>query len=406
MRLSPTFAACFVLAPTLVLAQARHVPTVDELLSIRSAGGARISPNGGAVAYLVTETDWKNDNFVSHLWIVNADGSDPRQLTRGEKSDGQPRWSPDGKWIAFTTSRVDNKAQIFVIRPDGGEAQQLTKNEGGVQSFAWSRDGRAIAFVANESSPAAKDRKNTFADFEVVRRDYTHAHLFTFDVASALQAPVEGTQRTRGAEYSVNDLAWSPDGTRIAFAAQLNPDLVQGGSSDIYVLSLADNGVRKIVGLQGPDGSPIWSPDGKQIAFSTSFERSPFFATNSRIAVVSADGGAPRSLTDTFDESIGPNFWTSSGIYFGASVKTGSHIFRLDPQSGRIARLSDPERAIVFGYSLSADGSRVAFGIASPTSLPEIAVSPTASWAPRVVTSMTSQTDSLIVARREVVSWK
>jgi dipeptidyl aminopeptidase/acylaminoacyl peptidase len=392
--------------PALASAQTKHVPSVDELLTLKSARGARISPNGSSVAYLVTETDWKNDNFVSQLWVVRSDGSDARQLTRGEKSVGSPRWSPDGKWIAFTSSRVDNKSQLFVIRPDGGEAQQLTKNESGVEDFAWSHDGRTIAFLANEPIPSAKTRKNTFADFEVVRDDYQFSHIWTLDVASAMQAPLDGTQRTRGTEYSVNDFAWSPDGTRLAFSAQVNPDLVQNGTSDLFVLTLVDNGVKKIVNLKGPDDSPVWSPDGKQIAFSTSLERTPFFATNSRIAVVPADGGTPRSLTDAFDESVGPNFWTPAGLFFSALAKTGSHIYKLDPQTGHITRVSEPERAIVFGYSLTEEGSQASFVIASPTSLPEVAVSSTAKWSPRILTTMTSQTDSLIVAQHEVVSWK
>src|SRR5437762_10623139 len=127
--------------PSLILAQGKRVPTVDDLLNLRSASSAQIAPAGAWVAYIVTETDWKNDNFVSQLWVVRSDGSDAHQLTRGEKSASQPRWSPDGKWIAFTTTRVDNKSQIFAIRPDGGEAIQLTRSDNGVQGYGWSRDG-------------------------------------------------------------------------------------------------------------------------------------------------------------------------------------------------------------------------------------------------------------------------
>jgi dipeptidyl aminopeptidase/acylaminoacyl peptidase len=224
-------------------------------------------------------------------------------------------------------------------------------------------------------------------------------------VQSAMAAPVEGTQRTRGTSFSVGGFSWSPDDTRIAFSASVNPDLVQNGTSDIYVLTLADNAVKKIVDLKGPEDAPVWSPDGKQLAFSTSLERMPFFATNSRIAVVSVDGGAPRSLTDAFDESIGPNRWTTTGLYFSALAKTGSHLYRLDPQSGRITRVSDPDRVMIGGATLTADGSQVAFTVSSPTSLAEVAISPTTKWAPRLLTRMTTQTDSLITATREVVSW-
>jgi dipeptidyl aminopeptidase/acylaminoacyl peptidase len=392
--------------PALAAAQTKHVPTVDELLSLKSAGAPQISADGQRVAYLVTETDWKNDNFVSHVWVVRAEGGDARQLTRGDKSVGAPRWSPDGKWITFTSTRVGDKSQLFAISPDGGEALQLTKNEGGVQGYQWSRDGRIIAFTAPEPTPLAKDRKNTLGDFDVIRRDYTHSHLWTLDLAAAMSGPVEGTMRTRGNAYSVGGFSWSPDGGRIAFSATVNPDLVQGNTSDIYVLTLADNGVKRIVDSKGPDGSPVWSPDGKQIAFSTSLGREPFYTTNSRIAVVSAEGGTPRSLTDTFDESIGPSAWVPSGIYFGASTRTYSHLHRLDPHTGKITRVSAPDRSINFGSSLTPDGSQIALVIASPTSLPEVAVSSTSRWAPRVLTRMSSQADTLSTARREVIAWK
>jgi dipeptidyl aminopeptidase/acylaminoacyl peptidase len=403
MRHSLLVAALF---PALAAAQSKHVPTVDELLSLKSVGAPQISPDGRRVAYLVNETDWKNDQFLSHVWIVDVDGTDNRQLTRGDKSVGAPRWSPDGKWISFTSARVDNKNQIFAINPDGGEAIQLTKSESAVQGYAWSRDGRSIAFTASETAPLSKDRNKTLGDFDVVRRDYTHTHIWTVDAMAALTAPAEATMRTKGDSYSVGGFSWSPDGSRIAFSATINPDLVQGVTNDIYVLTLADNSVKRIVDTKGPDGGAVWSPDGRQIAFSTSAGREPFFSSNSRIAIVSAEGGTPRVLTESFDESIGPTVWNAAGLFFSASTRTHSHLYRLDPQTGRATRVSEPERALYFLSSFTPDGSQLALVTASPTQLAEVAVSSTARWSPRLLTRMTSQTDTLVTATREVISWK
>jgi dipeptidyl aminopeptidase/acylaminoacyl peptidase len=360
------------------------------------------------VAYLRTETDWKNDNFVSHLWIVKADGNGAMQLTRGDKSVGQIQWSPDGRWISFTSTRVENKSQLFAIHPDGGEAVQLTRSENGVNGYAWSPDGRTIALAATDPGPNNKDRKSTFADFEVVRRDYAHQHLWTIDVGAALSAPQEGTQRTRGTAFTVSGFSWSPDATRIAFTGAANPDLVNDSTSDIHVLTVADNATKRIVATKGPDRSPVWSPDGRQIAFVSSMGRWPFFATNSRVAIVDANGGTPRSISDAHDENAFPIAWNANGIYVSSSWRTGSHLYRIDPQSARITRITEPERGI-FGFSqgsLSADGSAIAFSVASPTSLSEVALSPMTRWAPRTLTRMTSQADSLVVATREVISWK
>ncbi|MEO7455619.1 MAG: S9 family peptidase [Gemmatimonadaceae bacterium] len=406
MRSILRYALAALVAPALLSAQAQRAPTVDDLLNLRTAGAAQLSPDGKRVAYTVSQADWTADNFVSQVYLVSADGGEPVQLTRGDKSSGQVRWSPDGQWISFASSRVDNKSQVFVIRPDGGEALQLTKAENGVQAYDWSRDGRTIAFTAIEPSVAMKDRKASYGDFEVVRRDYQHSHLFTFDVASAMQSQATGRQRTRGADYTVNGFDWSPDGSRIAFAAQMNPDLVQGSTSDIYVVSLTTDVVTKVVTQPGPDGGPVWSPDGQWIAFNTKMAKPPYFITNSRVAVVSSSGGAIRSVTDAFDEDPNILAWKADGIWFGGSAKTASHIFRVDPQSSRITRVSSPDEAIFQGGSLNADGSRIAFLSSGPASLAEVSVSPTGGWAPRALTHMTDQAKQFRLGTREVISWK
>jgi dipeptidyl aminopeptidase/acylaminoacyl peptidase len=398
-----------ILAASLALAadNARRVPTIDDLLLVKSIGGAQISPDGKWVAYGVTETDFKQDAYVSHLWLADTATGRTFQLTRGDKSAGNPQWSPDGAWLAFTSNRAGDKNQIFVIRPDGGEATQLTKSETGVGGFAWSRDGKQIAFTATEpTSKALKDRKEHLGDFEIVRREYNHSHLWTLEVAEALNAPVAGTPRTKGKDFQVGAFSWSPDGTRIAFSATINPDLIHGVTSDIYLLNLADNTVKKLVAQPGPDNNPRWSPDGKQIVFSTVMGKTQYFASNSRLAVIPAEGGTPRSLTDDFDEQPGFVDWNADGIYFFGLQKTASHLFRVDPSSAKITRVSGPDHMMAGGFSLTRDGRQMAFTASSPTALNEVFISPVQNFSPRALTNMTEQTKQFILGTREVISWK
>ncbi len=388
----------------------RRVPTVDDLLLVRSIGSANISPDGKWVAYTVTETDFKQDAFVTHIWLADTQTGRTFQLTRGEKSCTNPQWSPandQGQWLAFTSNRAGDKNQIFVIRPDGGEATQLTKTENGVNSFAWSPDGKSIAFTATEpTSQEMKDRKEHLGDYEVVRKEYDHAHLWTIELAEALKEPIAGTQRTKGKDFHLSSFSWSPDGRQIAFSATINPDLINSGTADIYLLNLADNSVRKIVSQPGPDNNPRWSPDGKQLIFSSAMGNPKYYHSNLRLAVVPVEGGAPRSITDSFDER--PSFveWNADGIYFSGLQKTASHLFRIDTASGRIVRITDPDDLMAGSFSLTKDGRQIAFTAASPTSLSELFISPVSNFAPRKLTAMTDQVKNFILGKREVIAWK
>ncbi len=385
----------------------KRLPAVDDLLNVKQAGGAQISPDGNRVAFTVSETDFKQDAFITQIWMAEIDSGRVFQLTRGDKPAGNPQWSPSADWLAFTSSRIGGKNQIFAIRMDAGEAVQLTKAENGVSGFAWSDDGRNIAFTASDiDAEAAKNRKDYLGDYEVIRKEYDHTQIWTFDFAAALKEPVTGSRRTMGKDFSVTALAWSPDASRIAFSATINPDLINGGTADIYLLSLADNSVKKIVAQPGPDNNPRWSPDGKQIVFSSAMGNPKYFHSNARLAVVPAEGGTPRSITDGFDEQPGLIDWNADGIYFSGSQKTAAHLFRVDPATARTTRLSRPDTLIASGFTFSRDGKRIAFGSSSPTSLNEIFTSDLPDFAPRRVTAMTDQVKEFNLATREVISWK
>jgi len=385
----------------------RHVPTIDELLTLKTVGAVSISPEGKWIAYTVGYGDFKTDSFINQIWLAEVATGRTYQVTRGDKSSGNARWSPDGTWLTFLSNRVEDKNQVFAINPLGGGAIQIKKSETAINNYAWSEDGKTIAYLASEPAPpVSKERKEYLGDFEVVRREYTFSHIWTITVSDAFNGPVVGKQRTKKKDFSVDSFSWSPDGSRIAFSATLNPDLIQGSTGDVYVLNLGDDSIRKIVSQPGPDNGPRWSPDGKQIIFASAMGRTPSFATNTRLAIVSADGGTPRSVTDDFDENAGVVEWKAGVIYFSGLQKTAAHLFRLDPTTTKFVRVTGPDNLMAGSVSLSRDGQTMALTASSPTSLNEVFVSDVRKFAPRKLTNLTEQTQNLKLGTREIVSWK
>lgn len=401
-------------APT-TAAPHSSTPTIDQSLELKSAFNPQISPDGQRVVYEVSRTNWEDNDFERDLWIVDTATGESHQLTASKKSSSNPAWSPDGKWIAFLSDRPgqisgtpEGKDQIYLISADGGEARQLTKVETGVNIFAWAPDSKKLAFSAEDpESKAMKDRKEKYGEFHVVHSDYAMSHLWTLDLpAEESEALPEPKRLTQGDSFTVSEFEWSPDGSRIAFTAQRDPDLISMETADIYVVTVSDGKVKKIVSTPGPDRGPRWSPDGKQIVYEAADGSKYFFYTNMKIAVVDADGGTPRVLTNKFDEDPGLIAWGADGIYFAAEQKTFAHLFRLNPQTEAIERLSSPDNLIAFSFSLSKDFKRVAYRAALENEYPEIFATSIAPWQPKKLTAMADQLKDFKIAHREVVSWK
>jgi dipeptidyl aminopeptidase/acylaminoacyl peptidase len=402
----PLLALAWLVALAPVAAAGDPTPTAEQSINVKTASGPRISPDGRFVAYQVHEANWADNAFKTELWIAATATGECYQLTHSKKSSSGPRWSPDGRRLAFLSDR-DGKQQIYLIAPRGGEAVALTSGETGVNGFDWSPDGKSIAFTAAEpESKAQKERKEKYGDFLVVEGDYTMTHLWRVEVpAGGATKPPEPVRLTEGDRFTVTGFDWSPDGRRIAFSAARDPDLGSADTSDIYVLSLDDKSVKKVVHAKGPDRAPRWSPDGTEIAYETADGQEFFFYANNRIAVVPAGGGSPRVLTEAFDEQPHLIAWGPDGIYFSALQKTNDHLFRLNPVTKAVERVTQPERGLFSLASLTRDGKHVAFLRGDAKLLPEIYVSSVASFEPKRLTTLSEQLKDFRLASREVITW-
>ena len=271
---------------------ASKVPSIDQALEAQTASGAALSPDGQRVVYEVSRTNWKANAFERDLWIADRSGK-THLLTSQVKSSSGARWSPDGRWVAFASDRpgqvADTKAdtrQIYIIDPSGGEARQVTKLDDGVDGYEWGPDSKTIAFTTKDPlSKAQKDRVERYGEYSVIDGDERMTHLWTVDVTAApVVAPIksetstpatgatppagvpEAHRLTEGDGFSVQGFSWSRDGSKIAFAASKDGELKNGGTTTIYVVSVADKKVTKLVTAPGPNSDPHFSPDGTQVA--------------------------------------------------------------------------------------------------------------------------------------------
>ena len=353
--------------------------TIDDYFEIRDIGQPELSPDGQWVAYVVRTKILKDDKNEQRLWMVSTHGGDTLPLTLEGVSSSHPRWSPDGKYLAFLSARNAGKNQVWLLNRLGGEGVRLTEIAQGVNDFEWSPDGKRLVLILQDPKPedvAAKGKDKdkeqatpkpkTPPPFVIDRLQFkedtvgyldrrrTHLYVFDFDKKSV-------TQVTSG-DFDDTEPAWSPDSRSLAFTSNRStPDPDGNFNSDIWVVAAdnADKGAHltQVTTNLGSDHAPTWSPDGKWIAFVSQTDAKAIDYATHHLAIAPYSGGDERVLTLTLDRSVRRPRFSADGqsIYFLADDDGTENLCRIAVSGGEITRPIGG-RLTVASYSLGKDG--------------------------------------------------
>jgi dipeptidyl aminopeptidase/acylaminoacyl peptidase len=395
----------------------KQIPTIDEWFDFKYISTPQISPDGRYVAYRVRNTNWSANRYENKIEVLAIATGAKYELTDFGVNFGI-EWMPDGKHIAFLSARK-GAPQIYLVPATGGDTVQLTDLESGIGSFDISPDARGIAFTTTDTPAPEPKKDDRSGSFQIIGTPSSvMTHLWMIDLSNDFSKISMPTRLTGGSEFYVTSYSWSHDSRRIAFSGSKSGEIYSAfrgvdvkswARNDIYTVGIDDKIVKKILGMKGSDFSPVWSPDDKQIAYMTSkiaLGREFNFNGILYIAVVPAEGGAARILTEKFDETPGLIDWSPDGIYFSALQKTYNHLFKMNPATRSIQQISNPNPAIYNEFSFTSDYKQAAFTSESGESLPEVYVSSLQKFEPKRLTSQNDQLKNFKHSSREIIEWK
>ncbi len=218
--------------------------------------------------YTVREAVMTDDRseYVNQVWLCNSDGSNSLQLTKGDKNSSNPKWSPDGKWIAFTSSR-DSKTNLYMLPVGGGESEKLTDVKSSVGNYEWSHDGSMIAFTMIDAADS-KEEKNKKAkdDAYFMDEEVKQNRLFVLWLNQKDTAGKYVQKKITKENYNINAFDWSPDGKTIAYSHGKSPEVNDNIYSDISLVDIESGNIKPIANTGAGETNPQFSPDGKLIA--------------------------------------------------------------------------------------------------------------------------------------------
>jgi len=355
----------------------KRLLTLDDLAAFRDISDPQISPDGAWVVYAVSAIDMKEDKNNSDLWMTSWDGVKTVQLTFSKESEHTPRWSSDGKYLAFLSSRnVESETdQLWLMQRDGGEAEKITDFKGGVNDYVWSPDGKRLALIVadpDSEAIATKDKSEKKTPKPIVidrfqfKKDedgylrHLRQHLYVFDLVTR-----KADLLTPG-DYDEYFPAWSPDNTSIVFVGKRGPDPDRDDNYDLFVIEAKAGATpRQLTTFDGVDNHPdwesrpAWSPDGKFIAYLQGGPQKLIYYAVYQVAVIPAAGGAAK-LVAPIDRNMYDPQWSADGsaIYFRLEDDRATLLAKVPAAGGNVERIIN-ERREISGFDFSPNGKLV-----------------------------------------------
>lgn len=383
--------------------------TAEGIMKYQDITETSISPDGKYVAYVVRKAwmEGEKSEYNSQIWVASVDGTFNVQYTRGEKSSTSPRFSPDGRKIAFLSNRSGDENQIFIMRLLGGEAEKITDGKTGVSLFEWSPDQSRIGFLMKDPDTEEEEKmKKEKRDVILVDQAFKYNHLYTVPV----EAEKHDVRRLTSGAFHVTSFSWSPDGKTIAFSHTPDPRINWNfKESDISVVPADSGAIKRLVNRPGWDANPHYSPDGQWIAFE-SHGGKPEPIGLADLWIVPPAGGQPQAMVHTPDRNAHIISWSRDNehLFVTETIHTSGTIYAVPLSGAEVVDLTalTPLKGTSSSFSVSSQGGLMAYVYEEPEQPEEVFMEDLDGGDRKQLSRVNADFHTAAYGKTTLVSWK